>query len=157
MRRIQNISATGSTDSHRVRLNLTLEVTRVEWTPAISAQAGESSASTAGDPSNPGGAPSTSGLQVSGRVVVENQHVKMGAFHTLDLEANRDVRIEKAEGWDSVSLGRVQESCVPGRGAEVAAVVCGEGASLIYELPSLDQLIVFFLQARRHSACSRNT
>ena len=54
--------------------------------------------------------------------------MKMGAFHTLDIEANRDVRIEKDEGgWDSVALGRVQESCVPGRGAEVAAVVCGEG------------------------------
>lgn len=66
----------------------------------------------------------------------------MGAFHTLDLEANRDVRIEKEEGWDSVSLGRVQESCVPGRGAEVAAVVCGEGASLAREMRSLDQPIV---------------
>ena len=52
----------------------------------------------------------------------------MGAFHTLDIEANRDVRIEKVqEGWDSVALARVEESCVPGRGAEVAAVVCGEG------------------------------
>ena len=28
----------------------------------------------------------------------------MGAYHTLDLEANRDVRIEKEEGWDSVAL-----------------------------------------------------
>lgn len=50
----------------------------------------------------------------------------MGAFHTLDLEANRDVRIEKDE-WDSIALSRVEESCVPGRGAEVAAIVCGEG------------------------------
>lgn len=66
-------------------------------------------------------------LGISGRVISENQHVKMGAFHTLDIEVNRDVRIEKADGWDSVSLGRVEESIVPGRGAEVAAVVCGEG------------------------------
>ena len=127
VRRVQNISSTGSVDSHRVRLNLTLEVTRVEWTPAISAQAGESSTGPPTDSSNPGAAPSTSGLQISGRVVSENQYVKMGAYHTLDLEANRDVRIEKSEGWDSVSLSRVEESCVPGRGAEVAAVVCGEG------------------------------
>ncbi|KAF7792913.1 hypothetical protein EIP86_004015 [Pleurotus ostreatoroseus] len=129
VRRVQNVSTTGSVDSHRVRLNLTLEVTRVEWTPAISAQAGESSTSPALDSSNPGAAPSTSGLQISGRVVSENQYVKMGAYHTLDLEANRDVRIEKTEGWDSVSLSRVEESCVPGRGAEVAAVVCGEGTA----------------------------
>lgn len=51
----------------------------------------------------------------------------MGAFHTLDLEPNRDVRIEKTEGWDSIALTRIEESCVPGRGAEVAAVICGEG------------------------------
>ena len=50
----------------------------------------------------------------------------MGAYHTLDIEQNRDVRIIKAE-WDSISLERVTESCVEGRGAEVGAIVCGEG------------------------------
>ena len=45
----------------------------------------------------------------------------------MDIEVNRNIRIEKADGWDSVALERVQESCVPGRGAEVAAVVCSEG------------------------------
>ena len=69
-------------------------------------------------------------VEVSGRVAEENQHVKLGAFHTLDVEVNKDVRIEKDEGgWDSVALGRVEESCVPGRGVEVAAIVCGEGMS----------------------------
>ena len=53
----------------------------------------------------------------------------MGAFHTLDLEANRDVRIEKDE-WDSIAINRIDESCVPGRGAEVAAIVCGEGTKI---------------------------
>ena len=56
----------------------------------------------------------------------ENDHVKMGAFHTLDIEANRDVRIEKVE-WDSISRERIEEASQPGRGAEVGAVVCGEG------------------------------
>ncbi|KAI0772623.1 hypothetical protein BC629DRAFT_1583162 [Irpex lacteus] len=82
IRRVQNVSATGSTDSHRV--------------------------------------PSTAGLSITGPVVVENQHVRLGAFHTLDIE----------DGWDSVALERVQESCVPGRGAEVAAVVCSEGTAI---------------------------
>jgi stalled ribosome rescue protein Dom34 len=62
-------------------------------------------------------------------VVVENQYVKLGAFHTLDIEANRDVRIEKADGWDSIAIARVEESIIPGRGAEVGAVVCGEGSA----------------------------
>lgn len=121
---MQNVSATGSTDSHRVRLNLTVEVTKVEWAPATSA--GESGATT--DPSNPNNQQaSTAGLSITGPVVVENQHVRLGAFHTLDIEVNRNIRIEKEDGWDSVALERVQESCVPGRGAEVAAVVCSEG------------------------------
>jgi len=50
----------------------------------------------------------------------------MNAFHTLDIEVGRDVRIEKDE-WDSIALTTVEESCVPGRGAEVGAIVCGEG------------------------------
>ena len=53
----------------------------------------------------------------------------MGAFHTLDIETNRDIRIEKAEGWDSIALSRIEEAIVPGRGAEVGAVVCGEGVA----------------------------
>ena len=57
---------------------------------------------------------------------MENVHVKMNAFHTLDIEVGRDVRIEKDE-WDSIALATVQQSCVPGRGAEVGAIVCGEG------------------------------
>ena len=56
----------------------------------------------------------------------ENDYVKMGAFHTLDIESNRDVRIEKLE-WDSISLERIEEASLPGRGAEVGAIVCGEG------------------------------
>ena len=52
----------------------------------------------------------------------------MNSFHRLDIEVGRDVRIEKEE-WDSIALVTVEESCVPGRGAEVGAIVCGEGQS----------------------------
>ncbi|KAF8917887.1 eRF1 domain 1-domain-containing protein [Mucidula mucida] len=109
IRRVQKTSATGSTESQRVRVNLTLQVGRVDFS---------SSANT-----------STAALHISGRVTAENQHVKLGAHHTLDIEANRDVRIEKADGWDSIALARVEEAIVPGRGAEVGAVVCGEGTA----------------------------
>ncbi|KAI0952137.1 hypothetical protein AcV7_008036 [Taiwanofungus camphoratus] len=127
IRRVQNVSSTGSTESHRVRLNLTLAVTRVTWSPSTSSSAdAPSSSDTSGSPQN-----ATASLQIAGRVSSENPHVKMGAFHTLDLEANRDVRLEKGEGgWDSIALSRVEESCVPGRGAEVGAVVCGEGTAI---------------------------
>lgn len=39
------------------------------------------------------------------------------------------MRIEKGDGWDSIAIARVEESIVPGKGAEVAAVVCGEGTA----------------------------
>jgi protein pelota len=80
-------------------------------------------------------------------VVNENDYVRMGAYHTLDLEgeprssykgrggfglmiANRDFRLTKTQGWDSVALERIEESTKEGRGAEVGAIVCGEGMSL---------------------------
>ncbi|KAJ2920164.1 hypothetical protein MD484_g356, partial [Candolleomyces efflorescens] len=123
LRRVQNISSTGSTESHRVRTNLTIQVSKVEFSPsAMSSQEG------AGDQSSAGGMPASS-LHISGPVISENQYVRMGAYHTLDIEPNRDVRIEKLEGWDSVARSRVEEAIVPGRGAEVAAVVCGEGTA----------------------------
>jgi protein pelota len=119
---VQNVSATGSSESHRVRTTLTLQVTRVEFTPPIAPTTG------AGDPASSAPVEPTASLQITGRVVEENEHVKMGAFHTLDIEANRDVRIEKPE-WDSISLERIEEASQPGRGAEVGAVVCGEGTN----------------------------
>ena len=125
--RVQNVSATGSTESHRVRLNLTLQVSKVEYSSsgAPSTSADQPSQT----PSSAPGPPSTAALHISGRVTSENQHVKLGAFHTLDIEINRDIRIEKTESWDSIALSRVTESCVPGRGAEVGAIVCGEGSA----------------------------
>jgi protein pelota len=65
-------------------------------------------------------------LQVTGNISEENHYVKLGAFHTLDLEMNRDVKIIK-EMWDAIALQRVEGACVEGRGAEVGAIVCGEG------------------------------
>jgi hypothetical protein len=55
------------------------------------------------------------------------------------LVANRDFDLWKKDGWDSVSIGRIEEATVEGRGAEVGAVVCGEGESLPLSLACLDQ------------------
>jgi len=99
-------------------------VSRVEFTPPITPTSGAGDPASSSAPVEP-----TASLQITGRVVEENEHVKMGAFHTLDIEANRDVRIEKPE-WDSISLERIEEASQPGRGAEVGAVVCGEGTKI---------------------------
>ncbi|ESK94386.1 deoxyribodipyrimidine photo-lyase [Moniliophthora roreri MCA 2997] len=124
IRRVQKTTDTGSIDSQRVRLNLTIEVKKVEFSSYASGDANQAS----GDNSGSTGS-STASLQIAGKVISENPHVKLGAFHTLDIETNRDIRIEKADGWDSIALSRVEESVVPGRGAEVGAVVCGEGVA----------------------------
>lgn len=124
-RRIQSVSNTGSVDSNRIRLNLTIQVDRVEFSPGGSSSAQEADTSTTS--SSAGNA--NASLHISGKVIVENPHVRLGAFHTLDIEANRDVRIEKLDGWDSIAMSRVDESTTPGRGAEVAAVICGEGTA----------------------------
>ncbi|WVR07212.1 mRNA surveillance protein pelota [Kwoniella sp. DSM 27419] len=122
IRRVQTVSSTGSSDSFRVRTNLTLEVTKTTFSPAASS----SQANGQGEKKEP-----TASLQISGKVTEENDYVKMGAYHTLDLEANRDFRLTKATGWDSVALERIQESTQEGRGAEVGAIVCGEGTAAI--------------------------
>jgi protein pelota len=67
-------------------------------------------------------------LHISGPVTSENVHVKLGAYHTLDLETGRDFTVVKGRGgWDSVGMDRIRESTEAARGAEVGAIVCGEG------------------------------
>lgn len=77
VRRVQTVSSTGSSDSYRVRTNLTLEVTKTTFSPAASSSQGNER----GEKKEP-----TACLQISGKVVEENEFVKMGAYHTLDLE-----------------------------------------------------------------------
>lgn len=59
-------------------------------------------------------------------MVEENKYVKLGQYHTLDLELQRNVTILKEE-WDSIALERVQESCDVSKKAEIGAVVLQEG------------------------------
>jgi len=68
-------------------------------------------------------------LHVSGPVVEENKYVKMGQYHTLDLETERNVTILKDE-WDSVALDRIKEACDVTKKAEVGAVVLQEGSAV---------------------------
>lgn len=70
-------------------------------------------------------------LHVAGKVASENEYVKMGQHHTLDLELNRKFTLEKADGWDSVALEQLKEACDTERRAELWAVVLGEGTANI--------------------------
>lgn len=69
-------------------------------------------------------------MRVSGPCVVENAHIKMGAFHTLELHLNKNFTITK-QHWDSIALDRVDEATNPERHADAAAVVMNEGVASV--------------------------
>ena len=65
-------------------------------------------------------------LRVKGKNETENEYVRLGAYHTLDLEVGKVFSIRKDE-WDRVALDRIEEACNPTVNADVAAVVMQEG------------------------------
>ncbi|XP_077995484.1 protein pelota homolog [Glandiceps talaboti] len=102
VRKVQTESATGSSSSNRVRTMLTICVEDIDFDTQACM------------------------LRVKGRNIQENQYVKMGAYHTLDLELNRKFTLAKKE-WDIVQLERIEMACDPSQSADVAAVVMQEG------------------------------
>ena len=112
MRRvIDKSNATGATRSENVQLSLQIRVKSVDF----DAQAGQ--------------------LHVSGQIARENQHTKIGQFHTLDLELHRNFRLDKDaeadEVWDSVARQQLAEATDPTSGTEAVAVVLEEGLANI--------------------------
>ncbi|KAJ9625810.1 Translation factor pelota [Taxawa tesnikishii (nom. ined.)] len=79
---------------------------------------------------------STTGSTSSSRVhttltLRENKHVKLGSYHTLDLELQRAFTLEKADGWDSIAVGILREAIDQTAKAELWAVVMQEGLANI--------------------------
>ena len=109
-------------------MNLTIRVDKILFSAAPAA----TTDSPSGVPVSPvatGSGANGATIHLTGPIVEESQHVKMGAYHTLDLEVGRDFTLVKDEGeWDSIGLDRVKEATEAGGQAEVGAVVCGEGA-----------------------------
>lgn len=87
-------------------------------------------------------------LRINGRVASENAHVKvrriswnknhtdngcmiekMGSYHTIDLELNRNFTLLKPE-WDTIALERVEDACDITKNADVVAIVCQEGKAI---------------------------
>ena len=112
LRRVTTESATGSTSSTRVHMTLVISVTALDF----DMQATQ--------------------LHVSGRITEETKYTKVGQFHTLDLELNRNFTLEKKDGWDSVAKALVKEACDPVKSAEAWAVVMQEGLANIAILTS---------------------
>ncbi|XP_012251512.2 protein pelota [Athalia rosae] len=111
IRKVQTESSTGSSSSNRVRTVLTIKVESIDFdTQACK-------------------------LRLKGRNIEENQYVKMGAYHTLDLEQNRKFTLFKSE-WDSIALERVDTACDPTQSADLAAAIMQDGIAHICLLTS---------------------
>lgn len=102
VRKVQSESTTGSVGSNRVRTTLTISVESIDF---------DSQACI---------------VHVKGRNIQENQYVKMGAYHTLDLEQNRKFVLAKQK-WDTVLLDRINMACDPTQNADVAAIIMQDG------------------------------
>jgi protein pelota len=100
-------TASGSTSTQRIKTFLTIRVTKLDFDSYASQ------------------------LHVSGRVAVENDYVKLGGHHTLDLELLRNFTLEKADGWDSIALDTLKESINQDAKAQLWAVVLQEGLANI--------------------------
>lgn len=92
----------GSAESERVKVRLRLKVEDVSYD-------GEGEA-----------------CRVKGRNTTETEHVKLGAYHTLDLDVNRPVKIEKDE-WDGLDIDRLRELADPAASADVCVLLITEG------------------------------
>ena len=89
-------------DTVRVRVKLRLDVESVEY-------AGDGEA-----------------VRVRGRNTTDTPHVKLGAYHTLEIDANRAVVIEKTL-WDAADAKRLRELADPAASADLAVLLITEG------------------------------
>ncbi|PGH17954.1 mRNA surveillance protein pelota [Helicocarpus griseus UAMH5409] len=116
IRRVTTTATTGTTSSSRVHMTLQIRVKSLDFDPQ------------------------SSQLHVSGQIVAENPYTKIGQYHTLDLELQRNFTLIKeveasgeAGGWDSVAIEMLKEAVDAGgdRRAEAVAVVMQEGLAHI--------------------------
>ncbi|XP_056627973.1 protein pelota homolog [Triplophysa dalaica] len=135
IRKVQTESSTGSVGSSRVRTTLTLCVETIDF----DSQACQ--------------------LRVKGTNIQENQYVKMGAYHTIELELNRNFTLAK-KVWDSVVLDRIEQACDPAQKADVAAVVMQEGlANLVLVTPAMTLMrakVEVTIPRKRKGSCTQH-
>ncbi|KAL6189945.1 hypothetical protein ACLB2K_036346 [Fragaria x ananassa] len=73
-------------------------------------------------------------IQISGKNVTVNEHVRLGAYHTLDLALDRPFVLTK-DVWDSLALEDLKQASDPGDSADdLAVVLMGEGLAHIMKV-----------------------
>ena len=135
VRKVVQTTDTGSSTTTKRRMILTIDVMDVNYDSAACA------------------------LRVKGRTIVENDFVKKGSFHTLDLELHNAFTLRKHE-WDSIALDRIEMACNPAHQADVAAIIMHEGLAnvcLITEHLTINrQKIEHSIPRKRKGLCAQH-
>ncbi|KFK29276.1 hypothetical protein AALP_AA7G112300 [Arabis alpina] len=106
-RKVQRDLPGGGRDSERVRLKLEVQVEEVDYDKDGSV------------------------LRIRGKNILENEHVKIGAFHTLELDLKRPFVLRK-ECWDSLALDTLKQASDPAASADLAILLMQEGLANIF-------------------------
>ncbi|RKP03946.1 hypothetical protein CXG81DRAFT_8807 [Caulochytrium protostelioides] len=136
VRRVVTETSTGSVDKHAVKLTLVLVVATVDY----DVQGGQ--------------------LRVKGTNQTESPHIKLGAYHTLAIELNRQLTIYKDE-WDTIVLDRIRALSDVSKRADIAAVVMEEGLAHVCLITESMTVVVQRIEStiprkRRENASSRS-
>lgn len=107
VRKVLREAASGGRDAERVKLKLEIKVEAVEYDKEGSI------------------------LRIRGKNILENEHVKIGAFHTLEIELHRPFVLRK-ELWDSMALDVLHQASDPSASADLAVVLMQEGLAHIF-------------------------
>ncbi|EEE61836.1 protein PELOTA 1 isoform X1 [Oryza sativa Japonica Group] len=107
VRKVLREMASGGRDAERVRLKLEIVVESVDYDKEGSV------------------------LRVRGKNITENDHVKIGQFHTVELELKRQFTLTK-ELWDWLALDTIQQACDPTASADLAVILMQEGLAHLF-------------------------
>lgn len=105
-RKVQQTSSTGSSTAQKVKIRLTIEIETIEFDTQ------------------------TCELRVKGKNTEENEFVKLGQYHSLELALQRNFTLSKP-CWDSIYLDRIDMACDLKHSAEIGAVVMQPGLANI--------------------------
>ncbi|GJN01461.1 hypothetical protein PR202_ga18730 [Eleusine coracana subsp. coracana] len=107
VRKVLREGASGGRDAERVKLKLEIVVESVDYDKEGSV------------------------LRARGKNISENEHVKIGQFHTLELELKRPFVLRK-EIWDWLALETIQQACDPTASADLAVILMQEGLAHLF-------------------------
>ena len=71
-------------------------------------------------------------LRINGRTVKENRHVRLGSYHTLDVEPDRWLKLTKAAPWDGLSVEVLAQAVASMGRTEIGAIVGDDSLGLAH-------------------------